>query len=605
MPEATAGAMVRRSSSRSRSPSRDLGPIVSSDQEADAFTLEIVRDSLVAICDEMFATVRRTSQSTIIYEVLDLAVGLTDADGRLITQGNGVPFFLGVIDQAVREILAKYSPSGIADGDIFVTNDPYESGTHLSDVTVIAPIFAEGTLIGFAANKAHWIDVGGRDAGSVALDATEVFQEGLQLPYVRLFKGGTADQNVFDLIAANVRTPGNSIGDLMAQVASVRIAALRFAGLYDKYGHAGMSLAISRMIEHSRSLVALALQRLPPGVYTAEDWIDDDGRGLGPYRTHVSVTIGDGEVVCDFTGTSPQLPSAMNCSRSALISACRVVFKAITGPQTALSDGSFDGLRVVCPPRTVFTAERPAAVSTYYEVLCRVSDLIWKALAPALPESLTAGHFSSVAADLIVGTTPEEELFILFEPTAGGWGAGADKDGERGVFCISDGDTYAIPVEVAETKYGVRVQQYSLNVGQSGAGRCRGGEGVVRDYEIVADSATVTGIFTRNQVPPWGVEGGLDGSRNEIQVIRHDSGEITSHGTLSCYPLDRGDVVRISTATGGGWGHPLERPIHLVVSDVRNGFVTVEEAEQTYGVLVDRTTLEAKPAGARVVSGSQ
>jgi N-methylhydantoinase B len=490
--------------------------------EGDAFTLEILQDAFIAICDEMFETVRRTSQSTIIYEVLDLAVGLTDATGRLITQGNGVPFFLGVIDQAVREVISKFTTSGIAEGDIFVTNDPYASGTHLSDVTVIAPIFAAGELVGFAANKAHWIDVGGRDAGSVAIDATEIFQEGLQLPYVRLFREGSPDDGVFELIKANVRTPGMSVGDLMAQVASVRIAGGRFSALCLKYGRQTVMAGITRMFDHSRALVERALERLPAGVYEAEDWIDDDGRKSGPHRVRVRVTVTSSSVTCDFTGTSAQLSSAMNCSESALVSACRVMFKAITAPSASLSNGSFHGLEVICPPGTVFSAERPAAVSGYYEVLCRVSDVIWRALAPVLPEALSAGHFSSVAADLIVGTGADGELFILFEPSAGGWGAGVGADGPRGVFCISDGDTYSIPVEVAETKYGVRVLQYAFNIGSAGAGRWRGGEGIIRDYEILSDAATVTGVFTRHQFAPWGVDGGRDGSRNEIVVLPCD-----------------------------------------------------------------------------------
>ena len=562
----------------------------------DAFTLEILQDAFVAICDEMFETVRRTSQSTIIYEVLDLAVGLTDADGRLITQGNGVPFFLGVIDQAVREVLGKFAPE-IEDGDVFITNDPYESGTHLSDVTIITPVFAKTRLVGFAANKAHWIDVGGRDAGSVAIDASEIYQEGLQLPYVRLFQRATPNEAVFDLIRANVRTPEMSIGDLMAQVASTRIAAERFAALCVKYGIDVVTAGIARMFEHSRQLVELALQQLPPGTYTAQDWIDDDGRGSGPQSICVRVTITSSSVTCDFTGTSEQLGTALNCSESALVSACRVMFKAITAPTAGLSDGSFYGLEVVCPARTVFTAQRPAAVSGYYEVLCRVSDLIWQALAPVLPDSLTAGHFSSVAADLIVGTSDNGELFILFEPSAGGWGAGIGQDGAKGVFCISDGDTYSIPVEVAETKYGVRVTQYAFNLGPSGAGEWRGGEGVIRDYEIVSESATVTGFFTRHDVPPWGADGGHDGSRNEIVVLPRDGGEAISNGTLSRFPLRRGDIVRIATATGGGWGDPAKRDRELVGMDVRNGFVTPQEAREIYGAVVDTEGLIDQVSG--------
>jgi N-methylhydantoinase B len=260
------------------------------------------------------------------------------------------------------------------------------------------------------------------------------------------------------------------------------------------------------------------------------------------------------------------------------------MFKAITAPSASLSDGSFHGLEVICPAGTAFTAERPAAVSGYYEVLCRVSDVVWKALAPVLPDALTAGHFSSVAADLIVGTTAESELFILFEPSAGGWGAGAGRDGVRGVFCISDGDTYSIPVEVAETKYGVQVLQYAFNVGPAGAGQWRGGEGVIRDYEILSEEATVTGVFTRHDFSPWGVAGGHDGSSNEIVVIPRDGGEPIRSGALSRFPLRRGDVVRISTATGGGWGDPAKRDLELLLSDVRNGFVAPDQARKTYGV---------------------
>jgi N-methylhydantoinase B len=565
----------------------------------DAFTIEILQDAFVAICDEMFETVRRTSQSTIIYEVLDLAVGLTDAEGRLITQGNGVPFFLGVIDQAVEVVIQKFTRVGIEDGDIFVTNDPYASGTHLSDVTVIAPIFDREELVGFAANKAHWIDVGGRDAGSVAIDASEIFQEGLQLPYIRLFRRGIPEDAVLDLIRANVRTPGMSVGDLMAQVASVRIASDRFSALCAKYGRAAVRAGISRMFEHSRELVVRALERLPTGAYEAEDWIDDDGRGVGPHRICVRVTITSSLVTCDFTGTSAQLASAMNCSRSALLSACRVMFKAITAPSASLSDGSFHGLEVICPAGTAFTAERPAAVSGYYEVLCRVSDVVWKALAGVLPDALTAGHFSSVAADLIVGTTAESELFILFEPSAGGWGAGVGRDGVRGVFCISDGDTYSIPVEVAETKYGVQVLQYAFNVGPAGAGQWRGGEGVIRDYEILSDRATVTGVFTRHDFSPWGVAGGHDGSSNEIVVIPRDGGEPIRSGALSRFPLRRGDVVRISTATGGGWGDPAKRDLELLRSDVRNGFIAPDQARETYGVDIRSSHPNAEPQAAQ------
>ena len=292
--------------------------------------------------------------------------------------------------------------------------------------------------------------------------------------------------------------------------------------------------------------------------------------------------------MCDFTGTHPQLSNSLNCSRAGLESACRVIYKSIIGHSAPLSEGTFERLQVVCPPGTVFTCERPAATSIYWEVLVRCTDLVWKALAPLVPDRVTAGHFVSICADLITGIHPESgELFILFEPNCGGWGAGVGQDGQRGLVSIGDGETFMIPVEVAEMKYGVVVDQYAFNVTGAGAGRWRGGEGIVRDYRLTAEVGTVTATCGRHEFPPWGVAGGADGSSNELQFIYSDSKPTRRVGMISRQPIERGDVVRILTGTGGGWGSPLERDPGLVAADVRNGFVTIDDAREVYGVLVD------------------
>jgi N-methylhydantoinase B len=556
----------------------------------DPFTLEILRDAFLSITDEMFVTTQRTSQSTIIYEVLDFAVGLTDAEGRLITQGNGVTLFLGTLGEAARRVMEKFADT-IREGDIFMMNDPYAGGgTHLSDVSVVMPVFADGTIRCLAINKAHWTEVGGRDPGSVATDTTEIYQEGLQFPCVRVISAGEPNRDVMDMIRANVRVPDMSIGDLYAQIASVRLAGRRFVELGEKYGLETVEHAIARMHHHAAELTSIELGKIPHGTFSAEDWLDEDEHG-GPYRICVEVTVGPEEFVCDFTGSHTQLLTPMNCSRTSLNSAVGLIFKAITTPSTPLNEGNFEPLRVICPEGTVFTATSPAPVSTYWEVLVRISDLVWRALAESIPDRVTAGHFLSVCADLIAGDHPDTgELFILFEPNPGGWGAGLGKDGERGVVSIGDGETYNIPVEVVEHKYGVLVRQYAFNIGDGGAGQWRGGEGIIREYELTAEVATATGIMGRHGFPPWGAAGGADGTRNEIVFGYDDGRPDLIVGMVSRVPLKRGDRVKIVTGSGGGWGDPRLRAPALVAEDVRNGFVTERAAEEIYGVTVDPST---------------
>jgi N-methylhydantoinase B len=561
--------------------------------DIDPFTVEIVKDSLVAIGDEMFVALQRTSKSTIIYEVLDFASGLIDAKGQLITQGNGVTGFLGTLTFAVRSTLEKFGPDDLATGDVIITNDPYSGGgTHLSDVSLIVPIFYEGELIAFSASKAHWTEVGGKDPGSWTTDATEVFQEGLQFPCVKLYEEGRPVQSLIDLIEANVRLPDMTLGDMYAQAASLRLGERRFHELCDKYGADVVLGSIEALLDYGERMTRLELEKLPRGTYEAEDWIDDDGIGNGPFPVCVKVTIAEEEFVCDFTGTHPQVPGPVNCTLTGLHSGVRTVLKAITSPTIPVNEGCFRPLRVVCPAGTIFTAERPAAVSTYWETMEYVTDLVWKALAPIVPERLTAGHFLSVCGVVVAGMHPDtNELFLLVEPQAGGWGAGAAKDGESGLVCVGDGETYVIPIEVAETRYGIIVDRYGFDVTEAGAGRRRGGRGLIRDYRAAVDEITLTATFGRHKYVPWGVDGGQPGSRNAVRILHADGREVVV-GKCARYPLKRGEVARLITGTGGGWGPPLERPVEDVAEDVRDGYVSVEQAERDYGVVLDPESLE-------------
>jgi len=569
----------------------------------DPFTLEIIKGALIAISDEMFIVLQKTAMSTVIYETLDYACGLTDARAQLISQGNGVTGFLGCLTYAVEDVRQKFGTRDeIYPGDIFITNEPYGGGgTHLSDVTLIAPVFEDERLIAFAANKGHWNELGGKDPGSWTTDATEIYQEGLQFPCVKLFRRGEANQAVIDMLAANVRTPEMTLGDMWACIAALRIGEQRFVDLVRKYGEQTVREGIEKLLDDSEALTRQELASLPHGVFEADDYIDDDGIGNGPFRVCVRVTIRPDTIICDFTGTHPQVPGPVNSGRSGLYSGVRSIFKALTSPSIPVNEGCFRPLEVICPPRSIFTAERPAPVSTYWETMEYVTDLVWKALAPVLPnrERLSAGHFLSVCGVVVSGIHPRTgDLFILVEPQAGGWGAGATKDGENALVCVGDGETYVVPAEIAETRYGFRVTQYALHDDEAGAGEFRGGLGLVRDYEIVGEEVFLTATFGRHKFRPWSMSGGQGGSTNRVVIMRADGTEEV-YGKVARCRLRRGDVARLVTATGGGYGDPLRRPPARVVEDVRDGYVSLRTARETYGVTLDPVTLHLESLDAR------
>jgi N-methylhydantoinase B len=476
---------------------------------------------------------------------------------------------------------------------MIVTNDPYGGGgTHLSDVTLAVPIFVDGRLVAFAASKAHWTEVGGKDPGSRTSDATEVYQEGLQFPCVKIYEGGRPVQSVIDMIEANVRLPEMTLGDFHAQAASIRLGARRFEELCAKYGLSTVEYVIGALLDHAETLTRQQLRRLPKGTFEAEEFIDDDGIGNGPFRVHVKVTISDDEFLCDFSGTDPQAKGPINTSYTGLHSSVRIIFKALTGPGIPVNEGCFRPIRIVCPPGTLVTATRPAPTSIYWEARSYASDVVCKALAAAIPERLTASHHLSVCGLIMAGRHHDTgEFFLFIEPQVGGWGGGAGKDGESGLFGVGAGETYNIPIEVAEARYGIRVERYGFDITAAGAGRHRGGRGVVRELRILGENTTVTATYTRHVQPPWGVDGGMPGSVNRVEIVRAD-GSVEHYGKTVRMPVAKGELLRLFSATGGGWGPPVERPLDAVIADVRDGYVSAEQARDEYGVDLDPQTLE-------------
>ncbi|GEN30066.1 N-methylhydantoinase B [Cerasibacillus quisquiliarum] len=575
---------------------------MSAQTKVDPFTLEIIKDSLLAVGDEMFIALAKTSMSPIIYEVLDYASGLTDAKGQLLTQGNGVTGFIGMLSTMVKQTVEKYGQEGdLNPGDIIVINDPYGGGgSHLSDVGLVMPIFYEGELIAFSANKAHWTEVGGKDPGSFTNDSTEIYQEGLQFPCIKLFEAGKVNDAIVEMIRANVRFPDLSLGDMWAQVAALKTGERRLQELCHKHGKESILAAIEYLLNHGETISRQELKKLPKGTFTAKGYIETDGIGNGPFPIQVKVTITDDEFICDFRGSSPQVPGPVNTSYTGLLSAIRTIFLAITNPDQDVNDGAFRPLKVLADEGSIMSAKRPAPTSNYFETMLGCTDLVWKALAPHLPNRLAAAHLLSVCSVTLSGNHHDtDEPFLIVEPSAGGWGGGLNQDGASGQFCVLDGETYNVPVEVAETRYGVLIDEYRLRTDGAGAGEFIGGRGVVRSYRALTDNQSATITYGRNKFHPWGINGGHKGSLNEFFVHRRDGQVEGPFGVYPRYPLHKNDVLKLMTATGGGYGNPLNRPAEKVVKDVKNEYFTIEEARMIFGVEIDPDTFEYKELPAR------
>ena len=558
-------------------------------------TLDIVKDSLIAVSNEVFYAFARTSMSPIIYETLDYASGIADVDGRLLTQGNGACGFIGLIAPMIQEIIHKFGKDNMAPGDVYLINDPYlGGGTHLSDIGMVMPVFHEEELIAFVGNKAHWSDVGGMAAGSFTTDSSEVFQEGLRFSGVKLVEAGNICRQLVDMIKSNVRFPDTAEGDMWGQIASLRTGYKRINELCEKYSREVVKSSMKRLLDQGALIAKKRIRELKNGTWEMEEFMDDDGYG-NLVKLKLKITITEDEFFADFTGSSPQVASPINTGYSSLCAGVKVIYMSILGPELAVNDGVFEPLRVFAEEGSVLKCHAPAPTSCYFESMIYSSDIVWKALAPVFPEALGAGHMLSVCSVVLVGTRQENgEPFLIVEPTGGGWGASAGKDGEVGQFCVGDGETYNVPVEMAENRYGIMIDEYSLHTDGTGAGEFRGGSGAVRSYRAMTDGQLFTASFGRNKFPAWGAAGGKDGSYNYFEFRRKDGSKEGPMGITARTVLNKGDTAYMVTCTGGGYGNPYERDQEAVAWDVKNEYITVKQAEEDYGVIVDPDSFEVK-----------
>ncbi|HEU12923.1 MAG TPA: hydantoinase B/oxoprolinase family protein [Euryarchaeota archaeon] len=554
----------------------------------DLFTLEIIKNGLVVANEEMFQAFARTAKSPVIYEVLDFAVGITDANGNLVAQAPGVPAFSGVLDFAAREVIEKWK-NELKPGDIIVSNVPYDSGTHLNDVTLALPVFSKGDMIAMVLNKGHWSEVGGMAFGSWNPNSTEIYQEGIMLPCVKLYSEGKPNKDVIDIIMENSRLPDYTLGDMEAQAASMKVASRRIIKLVEKYGVDNVKLAMEKLLEDGEKLSIFKLKSLPKGEFEAEDYIDAAiANTEKPVYVKARVKITDEEFIVDFTGSEKQVMSPINSPFPATVSGVRETYMAITDPHAYPNGGFFKPLKVKAEKGSVFYPVKPAPTSTDWEAIAFATELVWKALAPHIPEKLPAGHFLSIVATIVGGINDRTgEPFAIVEPQPGGWGASSNSDGTSCLVACGDGETYIASSEVYEKNFPIMVERYMLNTETGvGAGKYRGGFGVIREYRILNSQALVTIQVGRHDYPPWGLKGGLPGPGNKVFIYKDgkNKGEIRR---ISADVFRKGDLISILTSGGGGYGNPLERDPKLVLEDYMNGLISVSDALNIYGVVIE------------------
>ncbi|MEM2614798.1 MAG: hydantoinase B/oxoprolinase family protein [Nitrososphaerota archaeon] len=556
----------------------------------DVISLQIIKNALISVVEEMFWVTVRAAKSSIIYETYDFSPALLDSNGDIVAIGTGVPVFIGIIPFMVKSVLkdVKENNLGMDVGDIFVVNDPYRAGTHLNDIGLVMPLFHKNELIAIAGIKGHINDIGGMNPGSWGPSSTEIFQEGLIIPTTHLYRKGELNKEVLRLILSNSRIPDYIHGDLEALAAALRYAQRRLDELCSKYGVDLVKKAIKNKIEEGEILAKNNLKKLPKGEFTAEEKIEKYEEMEEDLRITVKVVIKDNEFITDFTENPPQVKAPINTTYPGTYASAAIAFIAVTDPHVPLSQGYLKPVKVIAPEGTLFNAVMPAAVSCYWETMFYAVDLIWKALAPYLPDKLTAGHFLSVVSETLSMMDPRDGKFkILCEPNPGGWGAAIDRDGESCLVSAADGETYIHPAEVLEREYPVRVECMMLNLEDGvGHGKFRGGFGLRKDYRILADEAVLVCSINRIKYPPWGIDGGFPGSPNHIVVIRNGK-VIWDGGRVFGFKLKKEDIVSIRSGGGGGWGNPFERDPQLVLEDYKNGLISVEEAKRIYGVIID------------------
>lgn len=563
----------------------------------DPIAFELFKNAIFSISDEMALTVFRTTYSGVLKDNMDYSTGFADADGKLVAQGLTLPGHLGSVPTAMEAIMRHYRDDMVP-GDVFIMNDPFDGGMHLPDIFVFKPLYHGGKRLAFACTVCHHSDVGGRVAGSNASDSTEIYAEGLRIAPLKLYEAGKVNQTLMTIIEKNVRLPVQVFGDLRAQLAACHIAEKQFAELIQKYGISQTKLFMNECVDYAERLTRAAIEKLPDGEWSFEDWIDDDGIDYGkPIRLFVTIRKRGNHMVVDWTGTSPQVKGAINNTLSYTKAASYTGVRSVLPPNIPNNEGVFRAIEVICPPGTVGNGVLPAACAARGLTGFRMTDCMFGALAMMLPERVKAAGDGGNTGVSIGGYDAERKPFIYVDFTCGAWGARPWADG-------LDGNSHMFAnmashsIEVTEAEHPIQLIAYEFVADKAGAGKFRGGVPFKRDYRFLEEEAVLQVRADRRDHRPFGLYGGSPGQPSENYLNPATENRVLP-GKFTM-TIHKGDVFRHVLAGAGGWGDPLERDPAAVLRDVRNELLSAAKARADYGVVVDvaRWTIDAATTAA-------
>src|SRR5438309_2157631 len=560
----------------------------------DPVTLEVIRNALPAVANEMAADLQRTSYNMMIYEVRDFCTALIDPDGQLISQNvGGVSHFVADLGVIIVDGMKRYGKTGFAPGDVVITNHQAVAGQHLNNVVIYMPYFYKGELLMFVMVRAHWIDVGGMSTGFGAGPlVADPWLEGLQLDQLKIYEKGVLNDTLYRVLKDNIRFPESSLGDMKSQMAACRLAARRMDELFGKFGRSTVLAAIEHIFEETETKCRNVVRQLPDGVYEAQSAMDDDGMLKGePVPIRVKITIRRGDMTIDLSGCSPERKAGIN---SRTLAGARVAYKALTGPLEPVNEGSFRALKVIIPEGSIMMARFPAPMAGWSIIVPMVVDTIVKALAGAMPNGVPAGHHGLLGGAVVFfGVHPKtKRRFVVQSIEGGGWGGRPFEDGEPATVSVCQGDVRNGSIEGIELKCPVLVEGRSLRRDSCGAGKFRGGLGIDMHVRNLVEGRWNFEQARRRDCPPWGLWGGKPGEAGSYLLRLPGENDFKPIvGAHIPVPVKAEAIVR--TGGGGGWGDPLERNPALVRADVLEELVSREAAQKLYGVVLrDDLTLD-------------
>jgi N-methylhydantoinase B len=552
----------------------------------DPFTLEIIHRRLISIAKEMKITTMRTAYTQLWKEQGDLSCCIMDSSGEIIAQDPlGFPVHMTTMPDQLQGMLRSIDVDSLVEGDVLITNDPFLGGSHLPDVLIARPMFERGELYAFSCTRGHWADIGGGGPGSYSPCTSELIQEGLVIPPLKLFRGGVLCEDVVEIVMNNVRNRRNAEGDLRAQYASCLTAERRAGELISTYGLPTVQSAMKEILDRSERLARISVPRFRPGTYRATDYVDGDGVSDRTITIDLELTIDGREIVADLRGSSASSGGGMNCSRAAAVSAVQYAVKCMTDPENPPNSGSYRPVKVLTEPGTVVDAQRPSAMVGYGEIVYRVMDAVFRALSEAAPEQAIASGSGSTGTAVVSGEHDGSpgSYFTAIELSSGATGGSISGDGQNAIR-YGMGNAGHIPIEADEMENPFFFLRYEIVPDTGGAGKHRGGNAFCRAFRVESNSAMLTLCADRHVTRPQGFDGGEPGSAAVYKLDPGTSRERVLTSKTNYLPLEAGTVVHLQSAGGGGFGRPGDRDPAAVYDDLRNGYITAEEASNKYGI---------------------